>query len=94
MSRASRLSFSFLLLFLSAVSLWTQRFLFDGPFPYSLAAFGATVATVALAWTLAIGGPLGTAKRINSRRDISDRRPFGSDAGRRVLRPHGLAYLP
>lgn len=64
MSRASRLSLSFLLLLLSAVSLWTQRFLFDGPFPYSLAAFAVTVATVALAWTLAIGGPVDTAKRI------------------------------
>lgn len=41
-----------------------QWFLFDGPFPYSLAAFAVTVATVALAWTLAIGGPVDTAKRI------------------------------
>ena len=64
MSRASRLSISFLLLFIGAVSLWAQRLLIDGPFPYSLAAFALTVATVALAWTFATGGPVGTAKRI------------------------------
>jgi hypothetical protein len=52
------------MLFLSALSLWTQRFLFDGPFPYSLAAFAGTVATVALAWALAVGGPVGTVTRI------------------------------
>jgi hypothetical protein len=64
MSRASRLSFSFFLLFIGAVSLWAQRFLVDGPFPYSLAVFALSVATVVLAWSLATGGPVGTALRI------------------------------
>ena len=64
MSRASRLSFSFLLILISAVTLWMQRFLVDGPFPYSLAVFALSVATVVLAWTFATGGPVDTAKRI------------------------------
>ena len=64
MSRASRLSFSFLLILISAVTLWMQRFLVDGPFPYSHAVFALSVATVVLAWTFATGGPVDTAKRI------------------------------
>ena len=64
MSRVRRLSISFLLLFIGAVSLWAQRFLGDRPFPYSFAVFALSVATVVLAWTVVTGGPVGTAKRV------------------------------
>jgi hypothetical protein len=64
MSKRGRFSCSFLLLLISAVSLWAQRFLGDCPFPYSFAVFALSVATVALAWTFATDRPVGIVKRI------------------------------
>lgn len=56
----SRRSVSALLLVLIDMALWAQRFLLDVPFPYRLAVFAVSVATVALVWSVATERPVGT----------------------------------